>query len=400
MAMSAVFRSSCKMAMCYRTAERFGCVRLLATGGFLDFKRFAMIQKSKRPYEWNKVVSDAEKIVGYPTSFMNLRCLLSDEIANVAMHMRKLVGTKHPLLKTARGLVYDGKYSLQARGLIILLLCKAAGFGEIKDGQEKLQDKAGGILPSQRSLAEITEMIHTANLIHKGVVNLSDLLPQDGPLKDMEFGNKMAVLSGDFLLASACTGLAELRNTQVVEVVSSVISELMEAEFSGLTDKNGMATVNDGITLEDWEHQTYLTSGSLLAKSCKSALHLANHTSEMQQQAFDFGLNMAYAHQLHDDLKPFLQPEESDNAINLLSAPVVCHIQSCKENGTFSSVLDDTDVINHSKVYAEVLAGPSISVCRERCVEYGSRATAALTGFKSSEAKAALINIIKAVTQL
>lgn len=57
--------------------------------------------------------------------------------------------------------------------------------------------------------------------------------------------------------------------------------------------------------------------------------------------------------QLHDDLKPFFQPEESDSAINLLSAPVVCHIQSCKENGTFSSALADTDVINHSKVIVD-----------------------------------------------
>lgn len=54
------------------------------------------------PSSWSKVVSDAEKIVGYPTSFMSLRCLLSDELSNVAMHVRKLVGTKHPLLKTAR----------------------------------------------------------------------------------------------------------------------------------------------------------------------------------------------------------------------------------------------------------------------------------------------------------
>lgn len=42
------------------------------------------------------------KIVGYPTSFLNLRWLLSDELANVAMHLRKLIGTDHPLLKTAR----------------------------------------------------------------------------------------------------------------------------------------------------------------------------------------------------------------------------------------------------------------------------------------------------------
>lgn len=47
-------------------------------------------------------MSDAEKIVGYPTSFVSLRCLLSDELSNVAMHVRKLVGTQHPLLNTAR----------------------------------------------------------------------------------------------------------------------------------------------------------------------------------------------------------------------------------------------------------------------------------------------------------
>ena len=58
-------------------------------------------------------------------------------------------------------------------------------------------------------------MIHTASLIHKGVVNLAALRPLDGPLADMEFGNKMAVLSGDFLLANASSGLASLHSTKV-----------------------------------------------------------------------------------------------------------------------------------------------------------------------------------------
>ena len=69
---------------------------------------------------------------------------------------------------------------------------------------------------SQRSLAEVTEMIHMANLIHKGVVNLTDYIESEPREKnDMEFGNKMAVLSGDFLLANACTELASLNNTHV-----------------------------------------------------------------------------------------------------------------------------------------------------------------------------------------
>ncbi len=52
--------------------------------------------------DWSRAVSEAERIVGYPTSYLSLRCLLSDELSNVALQMRKLVGTKHPLLKTAR----------------------------------------------------------------------------------------------------------------------------------------------------------------------------------------------------------------------------------------------------------------------------------------------------------
>lgn len=50
----------------------------------------------------NSALNEAEKIVGYPTSFLNLRWLLSDEIANVGLHLRKLLGTKHPLLDAAK----------------------------------------------------------------------------------------------------------------------------------------------------------------------------------------------------------------------------------------------------------------------------------------------------------
>ena len=73
---------------------------------------------------------------------------------------------------------------------------------------------------SQRLLAEIAEMIHTAYLVHRDVVDLAQLKPEDGPLKSMEFGNKMAVLSGDFLLANASKELARLQNTRVCTDVS------------------------------------------------------------------------------------------------------------------------------------------------------------------------------------
>lgn len=79
------------------TWSRLSCRALCSQG-----QRTLSLFSSSGPSNWTKVVSDAEKIVGYPTSFMSLRCLLSDELSNVAMHVRKLVGTRHPLLNTAR----------------------------------------------------------------------------------------------------------------------------------------------------------------------------------------------------------------------------------------------------------------------------------------------------------
>lgn len=67
-----------------------------------DLKVDKMPAKAIQKHDWDRAVSEAEKIVGYPTSFLSLRWLLSDEVANVALHLRKLVGSSHPLLKTAK----------------------------------------------------------------------------------------------------------------------------------------------------------------------------------------------------------------------------------------------------------------------------------------------------------
>lgn len=82
--------------------------KVLVTSNIVTNKLFANrnfsysnVNFTKRP-DWNRAVSEAEKIVGYPTSFLSLRWLLSDEIANVALQLRKLVGSNHPLLKTAK----------------------------------------------------------------------------------------------------------------------------------------------------------------------------------------------------------------------------------------------------------------------------------------------------------
>ncbi len=45
------------------------------------------------------------------------------------------------------------------------------------------------------------------------------------------FGNKIAILAGDFLLARASVSLAALRNSDVIQLLSQVIEDLVSGEI-------------------------------------------------------------------------------------------------------------------------------------------------------------------------
>ncbi|XP_060781157.1 decaprenyl-diphosphate synthase subunit 2 isoform X2 [Neoarius graeffei] len=343
------------------------------------------------PSSWSKVVSDAEKIVGYPTSFMSLRCLLSDELSNVAMHVRKLVGTKHPLLKTA------SKHNLQMRGLLVLLMSKAAGRSD-SASDPLLPDMISGIYPSQRILAEITELIHTAFLVHRGIVNLKEWTYSDGPLKDMQFGNKMAVLSGDFLLANACTGLAQLNNTKVVELISSAIGDLVQ----GVYYENSNCAEEGKLSVAWWEDQVFLSHGALLAKSCQAAMELARHDAEAQTLAYEYGKHLALAHKLNSDLQPFMKSGSDPVVFSLDSAPVVFHqliVGPDRWTHQFQQAQSLSTQTDYSTLWTRIRSGGGVKQAVDLCTQHGNMALEAIRCFPPSEARSALENIAGAVTR-
>ncbi|XP_013389910.1 decaprenyl-diphosphate synthase subunit 2 [Lingula anatina] len=365
------------------------CRRCLALWGF------------NKPDEWKKTVMDAEKLVGYSTSLLSLRCIFSDELANVAMQVGKLVGTKHPLLHTARTFIWDDKQGPQTRGLIILLLSKAAGPSNHPDKMPDFdREMVCGIYQSQRNLAEIAEMIYAANLIHKGVVNLAEVKPADGMMKDMEFGNKMSVLSGDFFLANASTALADLENTKVVEIIASAIGDLMQAEFTGLTDKSGCPVLKTTTTMDNWYEQTFLSAGSLVAKSCKAAMELAKHSQDVQEKAFNFGKYLTFARQLNEDLQPYISEDGGSAPFNPTSAPSVLYamggdqdrvdfLNNCAK--TTSGKMQALKLISKSKALEET---------KRLCREHGQKAVEAIKDFPISDTRTVLQKMAQVTTNV
>ena len=219
------------------------------------------------------------------------------------------------------------------------------------------------ILPSQRRLAEITELIHTASLLHDDVIDTS-ISRRGNPSANIAFGNKMAVLAGDFLLGRASVALARLRDPEVVELLATVIANLVEGEFMQLknTALDERYPVWSEETITYYLQKTYLKSASLISKSCRAAALLGEHPKEVVEAAYQYGKNLGLAFQLVDDMLDYTvsgqelgKPAGADLELGLATAPLLFAWRNNTELGTLvgRKFAEDGDVqrVSVSSIY-------------------------------------------------
>ncbi|UZJ52562.1 hypothetical protein CBS101457_001882 [Exobasidium rhododendri] len=243
------------------------------------------------------------------------------------------------------------------------------------------------ILPTQRRLAEITEMIHVASLLHDDVIDASSLR-RGQPSAPAAFGNKLSILGGDFLLGRASVALARLRNNEVVELLATVIANLVEGEVMQLRSQNASngtaissqksafssfwtaedlpsaeqnAMSSEGPSSDVFEHylqKTYLKTAALIGKSARAATILGGFGSNdiadgkfgseieassqiIRDAAYSYGRNLGIAFQLVDDLLDFQSTSAAfgkpsggaDLRLGLATAPILYAWQEFPSEG-------------------------------------------------------------------
>ena len=161
--------------------------------------------------------------------------------------------------------------------------------------------------PQQRRLAEITEMIHTASLFHDDVIDKASTR-RGVPSVNQVFGNKLAILGGDFLLSRASVALARLKNMEVVELLSTVIEHLVKGEVMQM--KPYAFDVHDGAgisarALDYYLKKNFFKTASLMGNACLAAAVLGGHSKTEQRACYLYGTYVGQAFQLIDDALDF-----------------------------------------------------------------------------------------------
>ncbi|MEA5598226.1 solanesyl diphosphate synthase [Rivularia sp. UHCC 0363] len=236
----------------------------------------------------------------------------------LADNLKQLVGNDHPILSLAAEHLF-GAGGKRIRPAIVLLVSRATML-------------SSDITPRHRRLAEITEMIHTASLVHDDVVDESEKRRGVSTVHSI-FGNRVAILAGDFLFAQASWYLANLNNLDVVKLLSEVIMDLATGEI-----QQGMNRFQASMSIDTYLTKTYYKTATLFANSSKAAGILSEVSPETAENLYEYGRHLGLAFQIVDDIFDFTsstdilgKPAGSDLKDGHLTAPVIYALEEKPE---------------------------------------------------------------------
>lgn len=180
-------------------------------------------------------------------------------------------------------------------------------------------------------VAAVAEMIHVATLLHDDVIDASELRRGKKTVRS-KWGNKVSVLSGDYLLAQASLKLSYLGNVRLVSIFSHVLADLCDGEVEQMHTSYSLNP-----SWESYHKKTIGKTASLFSAGCESA-GVINQLPEEQIQALKtYGRNFGIAFQIVDDLLDYTateaemgKPVLDDLRNGLLTAPILLALESEK----------------------------------------------------------------------
>ena len=220
--------------------------------------------------------------------------LINSDLTQLNHNLKKMVSAKHPILYAAAEHLFNagGK---RIRPSIVLLISKAT----INSAYTH------SILPEHKRLAEITEIIHTASLVHDDVIDDCDTRRGIDTVHN-KFNTKVAVLAGDFLFAQSSWYLANLNNIEVVKTISKVITDFAEGEV-----RQGLIHFDYTISIHNYTEKSFYKTASLIAAACQGAAMLNKCDKITQIKLYLYGKHLGLAFQIIDDILDIISSSQT-----------------------------------------------------------------------------------------
>ncbi len=205
---------------------------------------------------------------------------VADDFEAVNAVIMEQLHSEVPLVEKIGHYIIEGG-GKRLRPLLVLLACRALGYGEA--GRDHLK------------LATIIEFLHTATLLHDDVVDTSDLRRGRATANAL-WGNAPSVLVGDFLYSRAFQMMVELDNMRIMGILSNGTNVIAEGEVMQLVNCR-----NPDVDEAHYMEVIRCKTAMLFQVSAEAGAVLAGASEEQIGQLRNFGLHLGLAFQIIDD---------------------------------------------------------------------------------------------------
>lgn len=218
----------------------------------------------------------------------NIYTLLRKDLKKIENSLNRAVQAEHPTLRKASTQLLNagGK---RIRPVFVLL---SAEFGD-------------STRPDVETAAVALELIHMATLVHDDVVDNSELRRGKPTVKHLH-GNKVAMYTGDYMLARALETITELEDIRVHQLLSKTLIEVVQGEIAQIKDKYNLDQA-----MWDYFRRIKRKTALLIATSCKLGAITSGASDYEAKKLYEYGYYIGMSFQIIDDILDFTATEET-----------------------------------------------------------------------------------------
>jgi octaprenyl-diphosphate synthase len=310
--------------------------------------------------------------------------LVAAELAEVEHRLGQLLQSSIAIIPELGGqLAFAG--GKRFRPLVTLLAARAAGF----------------IDPVRITIAAVGELLHTATLLHDDVIDAGEFR-RGRPTARLQYGNGMAVLTGDFCLARALQAIAYSGRLSAVQTLADAVTRMAEGEVAQLQ------IAGDAAPDRARYYLVIDRKTAALIAWCASVggLPSAEHATALHR----YGLEIGYAFQIADDVLDYcgsLQDTGKARGQDLrdgkLTLPL---IYACERDPALAAAVERTleggppiAPSAAAEIVDRVAASPGLELAARAAEAHVECAIGQLTALPPSSARDALIEVARHVAR-
>ncbi|PMC39424.1 heptaprenyl diphosphate synthase component II [Bacillus sp. UMB0899] len=247
-----------------------------------------------------------------------------------------------------------------------------------------------------KHVAVTLETIHMASLVHDDVIDDAELR-RGQPTVKAKWDNRIAMYTGDYLLARSLEMMTNIDNTLAHKILSQAIVDVCLGEIEQIKDKYRF----------DQSLRTYLRrikrkTALLIAVSCQLGAISSGTSEEIHKKLYWFGYYVGMSFQITDDILDFTstaeelgKPVGSDLLQGNITLPVLFALENPSIKKEIEKISIDTTAGDIEPVLEMILSSGVIEKSVQISDRYLQKAFLVLEELPKNKARSTLYSIAR-----